>query len=167
MISEYYYREGFIHPVDELNSVEFMNEKIQKHIMIAKKDYLYRNGHYIPQYDYVYNSPIHDYNHGNDESTSRTKSRVKYVLKYEHLDQDFEQLMKEYNLPIQIHSNSKIDGNKNASYVVESTRKRKQNAILSKNDLFPTTRKLIEEYYGNDFREFGYRKIGDTNITHD
>ena len=148
ILSEYYYREGFFKTIDELNSVEYMNNRIQKYILIAKKDYVFMNGYTIPQYDYVYDS-MNRHHTSSGRGGDMQIMKVKHVLKYENLQYDFEKLMKEYNLEVQLSSN-----NEN-----QSTRKREKRAILTKYYIYPETCDLIEDYYQNDFLEFGYSKL--------
>lgn len=154
ILSQYYYRTGFFKTVEKLNSVEYMNNRIRKYLLIAKNEYLYSNGHYIPQYDFIY--AIDHYRESN--TTAKPKRNVKHVLRYEHLQKDFEKLMKEYNLNIQLHAKNDNQAS--------PTRKRESNAKLSKYDLYPETCQLIEDYYEKDFIEFGYSKLNRMDLKH-
>jgi hypothetical protein len=64
---------------------------------------------------------------------------VKHVLKYESLQHDFDTLMSEYHLDIKLKSNINISPK-----------------IFTIDDLFPSTIKLINEVYHDDFVNFDY-----------
>jgi hypothetical protein len=72
----------------------------------------------------------------------RGEQIVKHILRFENLDNDFSTLMKEYNLDIQL-----------------VTRENIMNKIFTVNDLYPVTVKLINDFYHEDFVNFGYQKI--------
>lgn len=169
MISEYYYEEGFKKTVDVLNSVKYMNRRIRKNMLLGKKfHFKHKSGHYIPQYDYVYDSAVnhngdHDEKRSNNPHTSTAANTsnttmttkpvriVKYVLRYENLQNDFDQLMKKYNVHgLQLNSNK---GKR------DPVRRRKAHANLTKYDLSYHNCLLIEQIYEKDFTEFGYNKL--------
>ena len=97
--------------------------------------YLSAAGHYIPQYDYVYEGE---------------KKMIHHVLKFEQLNKDFDELMAMYNLNLTLPPKS-------------SNHVRKSIKNLGVQDLSPAVIQLIEMAYANDFREFGYDFISSTN----
>ena len=75
-----------------------------------------------------------------------------HVLKYENLQEEFDQLMKKYNLDMQ------LDRHDNKSRLKKS---------FTKESLSPKVVKIINEVYSKDFELFGYDKIKNWKlITH-
>ncbi len=137
IISAYYHWETMHHPVDQCNSAGLLNRLVQESLDDVEKNYfMYRGGHYIPQYDFVYDTT----------ATTTKKKVVDHVIHFENLKPEFEQLMKEYNL------NVTLDG--------PVKRKRNKKATLTKNDLSAENRQRIEHFYAKDFEEFGYPIMG-------
>merc|ERR1712060_505579 len=79
LISEFYY----LCP-EALNDKEHLNQFIQKEIKMG----IHASGHFIPQYYYFYDE------HGNKV--------VDYLIRYENLHNDFNELMKKFNLHISL-----------------------------------------------------------------
>ena len=89
--------------------------------------------HYLPQSDFVY-----------DKDGVQI---VEHVLRYERLQADFAELMKNYGLPVQL--NSSVNKRKDDGKQVRLTVK----------DLYPATIQRINEVALQDFRKFGYPMI--------
>jgi hypothetical protein len=78
----------------------------------------------LPASDYVY--------HGD-------RKIVKHVLHHENLEQEFNQLMKQYNLNIQLHKDVNVS-----------------HKYMSRDDLTPELIQAINIKYKDDFKNFGY-----------
>lgn len=72
---------------------------------------------------------------------------VDHVLQYEHLHEQFTELMTQYNLPVNLDSEA------------DETENDSRQGLLSVKDLFPETVQLINEIFLQDFRNFGYPMI--------
>jgi hypothetical protein len=147
LISAYYHWETFYRPnYLKLNSAEMLNQLVARDLDLFQKDYLYRGGHYIPQYDFVYDTS------GDIQNMYHHHKRVvKHVLRYENMEEDFDKLMKQYNLNITL-------GNR-----ASATRKRRKQATMKKEDFSFEIRQRIEDVYANDFKEFGYPMMSTTS----
>lgn len=139
MLSEYYfYCSSTPKACDEgqLNNATYMNNflrtRIRKQAACPTKGYnecyFLDHGHYISQYDYVYD---------NDG-----RQIVKYVLRSEHLNNDFAGLMRERGLKIDL--------------VKYTTNRRNHRHTLQVSDLDSETVKLIRTHYTKDFELGGY-----------
>lgn len=168
IVSAYYHWETMRHPIETLNSDGLMNRLIGESLDAVERDhYLYRGAHYIPQYDFVYdNTPEGLISHRNDhdDGTStgtgsihkncpnastiyylpKHRKIVKHVIQYENLKEDFEKLMKLYQLNVTLSDKA------------SSKRKKHGKATLTKFDISAENRKRIEAYYANDFAAFGF-----------
>ena len=91
------------------------------------KDHGYLRDHWNPQHWY--------YEKNNDYKI--------HVLKFENLKNDFDNLMKSYNLPIRLKKNSMKSPNK----------------IFGVKDLDRETIDIINRVYDKDFELFGYKKL--------
>ncbi len=85
------------------------------------------SNHWAPQYLFVFDGE---------------KQIIKHVLKYENIDEEFDLLMKEYNLPVKLTDRSNV-GNK--KYTIS--------------DLAPETIQTINEFQREDFVRFGYHML--------
>ena len=81
----------------------------------------------MPQHYYIYNS--------------FGKQIIKHILEFENLREDFNKLMKQYDLNILL--NKHVNSNKK---------------VYSVDDLTNETKKLIQQVYHYDFVKFGYKK---------
>ena len=113
-----------------------LNEFIQAKLKLFKKNNYINDCHYFPQYQYIWNS--------------KGQKVCRYILKYENLENDFNQLMRKYNLPGR-KFNLKPANNK-------VLRKRFNCLNLSREHLYPETKKLIQQVYQKDFELLGYSK---------
>ena len=98
------------------------------------KDYCKQSGHWVPQYQYIFNP--------------QNKQVVKHVLRMEHLQEQFDKLMLEYNLNITLPHVMK--SNKPSSSSQQRIRR------LTSQDLSLENQKLIESIYAQDFDAFEY-----------
>jgi len=121
VISEYYYYGSSDLIMDSLK----MNHKDSLNDWVAKK--LKKSNHILPSYNYIF-----DHNTG--------KQVVDYVLRLETLQEDFDQLMKEFSLNVQLRK--------------DNTRHR--SASLTIDDLSDESLQRINEYFYDDFFAFGY-----------
>jgi len=105
IISDYYYTYKVLRkktPKEKYNDELFMNQYITRKLdfmkgaikgdfflkenkTIGNKEYFSASGHFIPQYDYVYEG---------------TKRIIDHVLHFESLDEEFESLMEMYNMNV-------------------------------------------------------------------
>jgi Sulfotransferase family len=171
VISEYFYiHELFQHEnADDLNNATKMSNWISKKLSrmhsntvhdelpllivpsenrrVPSHDYFQNDGHFIPQYDYVYDG--------------EHRRVVDHVLHFEHLDVEFEQLMKAYNLSSVVHLSSLNLGEleQQGGCVTESVVPKSKLKKLGQYNLTHDTLRLIELVYARDFRTFGYQKI--------
>ena len=97
----------------------------------GSREYFISAGHYIPQYDYVYEG---------------SRKVIHHVLKFERLQEDFQELMAMYKLNLTLPPISR-----------DHVRKTIKN--LGVKDLSPDVVQLIETMYHDDFRAFGYERI--------
>ena len=105
--------------------------EIYPRILQVQGNILSRLGHYIPQYDYVYEG---------------SRKVIHHVLKFERLQEDFQELMAMYKLNLTLPPISR-----------DHVRKTIKN--LGVKDLSPDVVQLIETMYHDDFRAFGYERI--------
>jgi hypothetical protein len=118
-------------------------------------DYYIRDGHWIPQYDFVYDDRfllVADENgdqHNNDNNHQGTVRRIRqmahHVTHFEHLHEEFPSLMKAYGLD-----------SVNLTMIPPALDGTKRNAKQTVDNLTSQTRRLIEEVYEQDFELGGY-----------
>jgi hypothetical protein len=139
-VSEYYYMRGrLLKKTKGLNNPKLLNSWIRREVGISfrKSSYLRAGGHWIPQYDYVYYHP---------EGNKQVKHvMVQHVLKFENLEQDFRDLMSQYNLNVTLPSKGKR-GLKGRSSIAQ----------LTARNLTKSTCRLLRKRYWNDFKAFAY-----------
>lgn len=106
------------------NDPKEMNKWIVENLEKLKESPFILDCHLVPQYNYVYNEE---------------KRRIKHIIKYENLDQEFRDLMELYKLEIKLEKkqNTKI-------------------CNLTVDNLYPETKELIYKMYSKDFLAFGY-----------
>jgi hypothetical protein len=143
LLSEYYYMGTYIKLLteDEVNDVLALNVWVKRIIELlvlrsmpgdidrnrtGNAPYFYNAGHFIPQYDFVF---------------EHRRRIVKHVLRFENLYEEFHDLMKQYDLPVRLPERR----------VRESHAKKLSIFNLTKENL-----ELIERLYLADFREWGY-----------
>jgi hypothetical protein len=148
MVSEYHYAAKFsMRWSDEKrNTVGLMNKWLTDRLTdvsradkgdltqnkLGAKEYFQSQGHFIPQYDYVF-----------DHSG---KQVIQHILKFETLHDDFANLMKKFNLNITIPAKEVRLG-------------RKYDKKIGVNDLSSDLVLLIEEFYKKDYDFFGYPRL--------
>lgn len=164
IVSAYYHWETMHHDLKQTNSEGLMNRLIGESLDALEKDYyLYRGGHYIPQYDFVYDigsDSVDVNNHQNDhnedprmaQTEKKKKKIVKHIIQFENFTSEFQKLMKLYDIEIDLEDHK--------------TRKRKRNkkATLTKFNISDVNLKRIESIYLNDFKEFGFPFLNGTMI---
>ena len=101
-------------------------------------------GHWIPQYDYVYDD--------------QGRQIVEHVLRFENLTAEFDALMQRYNmtnirLP-QIMTSDSPTGNHTAHQPI----KHKTTSKLTRKDLSEKTKAMIHVIFSRDFDAFGYQR---------
>merc|ERR1719232_1893403 len=107
-----------------------INNWIQRKIVCNEKSDKLKSkiysAHFLPQYDHIYNK------HG--------KKIIDYVLKFENLDEQFQNLMKKFSLNLNLRK----------------VNTRKVDSELGIANLTNETIAMINEYYKNDFKFFNY-----------
>lgn len=143
LISEYYYEGTYLHnhSSEEVNNVKTFNEWITYAMKFVHSDslkadlsrnrtgsrgYYYNAGHYIPQYDFVYEG--------------HTKV-MHHVLRFENLTAEFNALMELYELSVRLPEKQ-----------VRVSHDKK----LGVYNLTEANIKMIEMVYEQDFLEWGY-----------
>jgi hypothetical protein len=130
------------------------------------KSYYMREGHWIPQYDFVYDDRIvvvsdengdetgnqHNTNntntnnhHSRQSTVRRIRQMAHHVIHFEHLEEDFPSLMKAYGLDTV-----------NLTMIPAMKNRTVWNPQQTVDNLTPRTRTLIEEVYERDFELGGY-----------
>lgn len=140
-VSQYFHHAGFHKSRQKhQNSKQHFNRMIKKVLREFKTNSSVRQGHYIPQYNHVYDV----FNNDNSGVKPIARRIVKHVLKLDSpsYTKDFHALVKQYGLNITL-SGKRI-------------RARNKKATLTKYDLDEQSCELIEEIYRKDFEEFGY-----------
>ena len=149
LISEYFYTGTYISKLkaedvnDERNLNTWVAINIRELIQKMKRGDVSRNrtgngpyfrsaGHFIPQYDYVF---------------QHRRRIIKHVLRFENLVEEFHALMELYRLPIRL-----------PQHRFRPSHKRTLTAYnLTKSNL-----ELIERLYEDDFLEWGYQVLSET-----
>ena len=103
-------------------------------------------GHWIPQYDFVY-----------DDQGGQI---VKHVLRFENMTAEFDALMEQYNminmrLP-QVMTSSSSTGNQTDLHAVKD--KSTSSSKLTRKDLSEKTKAMIHVIFSRDFDAFGYQR---------
>ena len=109
--------------INDDNTLEYFNKKICDFIKINRTE-----DHWAPQSNFIY-----DYD---------GKQIVKHILKFENLEEEFNNLMSQYNIPLVLNMKENVSVRK---YDVK--------------DLNRETLNLINTFYHNDFINFEYKKI--------
>lgn len=147
ILSQWYYVtiNNFKKTQEYANNADHMNEfvhkaltEFQKHTdpiadMTRENSYWIEDGHFIPQYDYIFDLD--------------GKKIVQHVLKFESLQDDFNTMMSKYG------ESSLQLGTEHANKSNISDKK------LSANDLTDANLLLIQRIYGKDFAVFGYERL--------
>jgi hypothetical protein len=101
-------------------------------------------GHWIPQYDYVYDD--------------QGRQIVEHVLRFENMTAEFDALMQQYNMTNmklrQVMTSSSSTGN----HTDVPPDKDKTPAKLTRRDLWGKTKAMIHDIYSRDFDAFGYQR---------
>ena len=143
LLSAYYHWETMHHDLGQSNSAGLMNRLISESLDAVELDILYRGGHYIPQYMFVYDVPT-------ATSTILNKRKiVQHVLHFENITSEFNELMNQYYE----HDSVSLLNSK------ASKRKRHIKASLTKFDIDVENRKRINQFYANDFKAFGFEMM--------
>jgi hypothetical protein len=172
LVSEYYFvHVSYVQPGTKkiIPSAQHMNEWAQtilreRRIYTSSGDkdpwswypmhsYGSHGGHWIPQYDYVYDDQGHQ--------------RVDHVLKFENLTSEFDELMARYNLtkvklPKVMTSSSAKGSDKDMARNHNVNRVPSHNVkaprTLTREDLAEKTKALIHIVFPRDFDAFGYER---------
>ena len=124
-ISEYYFYKKW-------NNTEEQNEKeLNSYIMknLIDKNNITNDGHFIPQYKYFFDKNMN--------------LIINHIIKFENIDNEFNELMKLYNLNINIKN-----------FIINKSIKQ-----FNINNLYKETIDKINSYYHIDFLMFNYTKI--------
>jgi Sulfotransferase family len=113
------------------------DETTQSTLPAPHKRYFQRAGHWIPQYDYVYSMMMMMMMNGNDTIIQHAQ----HVIHFEHLQEEFASLMAAYNL-----------SHVNLTAVGKQLSRTQWNTRQTVADLYPRTRKLIEDIFELDFQ---------------
>ena len=116
-------------------SAHQLNVWIQNEIQKLIKD-ANNEGHAIPAYKYVFDD--------------NNQIRIRHVLKYETLQQDFNALMKLYDLPISLPTQR-----------INSSRKIQ---TMKVSDFDSETLQAINSFYFMDFKTFGYEMVSNATL---
>lgn len=149
LISEYFFEGTYItnQTMENLNNVAQLNAWVDSNmrflIMNMKRGDMGRNrtgnqpyfrsaGHFIPQYDYVF---------------EHRRRIIKHVLHFENMVDEFHALMKLYNLPLRLP---------------KRRLRPSHSKTISANNLTRKNMELIERLYQDDFREWGYEILSES-----
>ena len=149
LISEYFYMGTYVarRKAEDVNDVENLNKWVETSmrdiIGKVKRGDISRNrtgngayfrsaGHFIPQYDYVF---------------EHRRRIIKHVLRFENLTDEFHALMELYDLPIRLPRRRVRPSHSKTVTAYNLTRRNME---------------LIERLYDNDFREWGYEILSET-----
>lgn len=148
VISEYYYATKYLlkEKKETINDFKRFNKFVYKALTEAAEmrrgdiarnvtgnaRYFVNSGHWIPQYDFVY---------------EHRRRLVKHVLRFENLREDFHALMKQYDLPMRLP---------------EQTVRPSDTKQLGAYNLTRTCVNLIERLFWDDIREFGFDVMSQT-----
>jgi Sulfotransferase family len=139
------------------------NKTLQQQGPNFKKGYYIYNGHFIPQYDYVYDGSVSTRSSSSSSSSSRSATAlavsavavaqpvVDHVLHFENLPTEFATLLSEYGLNDKIQIPLKE--------LMKDENKPKTTPLLTVDNLTEANRRLIEAIYARDFAAFGYQVL--------
>ena len=134
IVSEYYC-SAFGYSGEGADDVNVFNSWIGGNVTDVKSNL---HGHMLPQHLYVY-----------DEFGDRI---ITHILRYENLAEEFDNLMKEYGLPIRLPPKSE-----KTSFHMYSVRGNKQPPKkFTARDISPENIAMINEVYARDFEYFRY-----------
>jgi Sulfotransferase family len=125
----------------------------EKKSMPRSAVYYQRDGHFIPQYDYIF-----DGGGGGPQQQQEARRVVHHVLHFEHLQSDFKKLMAAYNLSRTVQLPNPDDDEKDNNAVVLVARRTRAKK-LNKYNLTLDNIRRIETIYARDFATFGYPTI--------
>ena len=131
IISEYYCKFGGYKGTDRDNST-VMNRYVQKR---AKQSITAQRAHYLPQFVYVWDKD--------------NNQMVDHILRFENLTNDFNSLMVQYNISIELTTSTKVNAWKSNGIQGRMTVKNLTNEYLD----------ILNEVYKEDFQRFHYRMI--------
>ena len=152
LAAEYYYAcsmVGCFTTQNHTDNADTMNRLIKTRLDPARKagrpspgnmpakGYFRGDAHYVPQYDYVFNT-----------NTEEHERLVDHILHFENLNEEFASLMKAYGLDLDLATSDRFFHGQ-LLYQPKCTAA----------DLDSSTRSLIEEMYEHDFELGGYTML--------
>lgn len=154
VISEYYYYQHFNQREShmEVNHPKYMNEWILQSIRSFQQEegeqngYFQHDGHWIPQYDFVFAAEKDNNNHSLLPPKTRRQQLVNHILRYENLQEEFRSLMILHDLNVTLPA-------KRDSMEHNFTKS------LTRRHLYRHTCHVIEDTFKDDFAEFGYDAV--------
>ena len=143
VVSDYYWRFTIIEKqyskLTPFHMNNWVKEKLQPRLPYVDsvdpwkyKEHCNKGGHWVLQYQYIFN-PMNE-------------QVVHHVLRFEHLQEEFDKLMVEYNLNITLPHVNKA--------TITS-----QQRLMTSQDLSLENRKWIETIYARDFDAFDYPRL--------
>ena len=126
IVSECFCKWGGKYKIKEFSNAEDFNDYITERV---ERCHSYDFFHFTPQYLYTHNE--------SDEQI------IDHILRYENLEDEFNSLMKSYDLNIRL-----------------DTHENKANKLYAVKDINQKNIDLINKTYHKDFVLFGYRKLG-------
>lgn len=128
-------------------TADVMNQALMDDLTATKKENPYiADCHYLPQATFV--QGINPNTAAPVFKDEKTRS-CKHILRLEHLSADFKELMSSHGYPYELLKKNRAGG----------TLGPKDCSHLSKQDLSPQVRALIEEVFAQDFQQFGYKHL--------
>jgi len=124
-ISEYYFYKKW-NRLEEQNEIELNNYIISN---LMDKNNITNDGHFIPQYKYFFDKNMN--------------LIVNHIIKFENINNEFNELMKLYNINLNIKN-----------FIINQSIKQ-----FNINNLYKETIDKINSYYHIDFLMFNYTKI--------
>ena len=125
-VSEYKYQ-------NPNGTAQKLNQWVKSNLQNARKNPYMTDCHFLPQAQYVY-----------DEKQRKV---IPHLLRFSHLETDFNKLMEQYGLPMRLHAGTK--------------RGRESAAKPTAADLNDESRKLIESFYVDDFQLIRHIQVAD------
>jgi hypothetical protein len=136
------------------------------------------DGHFIPQYDFVYNMDLPVPSSDDEPLPPPPEPAIDHVLRFENLHEEFAALMRLYNLSRVVLPNPNNDKDKQqepfarnndtatatataikSSYHDGKSAKPTRPNLVGVDHLTNFTKRLIEKVYARDFAAFGYEMI--------